>query len=370
MNPDHSYNLAPYAVSSNNTRGREHRESKHPYRSDFARDRDRIIHSSAFRRLEGKTQVFKPGSDDNFRTRLTHSIEVAQIGRTIADVLSLNDTLTEAICLAHDLGHSPFGHCGESTLNSIMADQGGFEHNRQTVRVIELLENPYPDFKGLNLLYETRLSLSRHQSTYDDPQGDEFSENNPPLEGQIANLADRIAYNCHDLEDGLRCRMLNRDELGKLEIIEWASKILDLKGITGNFIRNTRLVKLILDSLISDAIESSKENIKLTSPQSLDDITSAHKPLITLSSPMDKRLRELEGFLLNKMYHNSSLKIANKKAEESLRRLFELYLANPEKMPGYYQKFVSDHGLKRAVCDYISGMTDRYCLQLLKKSLS
>ncbi|MBP8305356.1 MAG: dNTP triphosphohydrolase, partial [Phycisphaerae bacterium] len=199
---------AGYAVTEANSRGRDFPEAPHPYRSPFERDRDRIIHSSAFRRLEGKTQVFTPGLDDFYRTRLTHTIEVAQIGRTMARALGLNEALTEAICLAHDLGHPPFGHAGEEVLNDLMAPYGGFEHNRQTLRIVTLLEHPYPRYMGLNLVYETRLGLAKHSSPYDSPGHVDFPEGVCSLEGQVADLADRIAYNGHDLEDGRRARLV------------------------------------------------------------------------------------------------------------------------------------------------------------------
>ena len=207
-----------YAVTEALSKGRAFTETPHRYRSDFERDRDRVIHCSAFRRLEGKTQVFTPGLDDYYRTRLTHTIEVAQIGRTIAKALGLNEALTEAICLAHDLGHPPFGHAGEAVLNDLMKDHGGFEHNSQTRRIVELLEHPYPAFMGLNLMYETRLGLAKHKSRYDVPQGDTFNEANCTLEGQIADLADRIAYNCHDLEDGMKARLLETEQMEPIEI--------------------------------------------------------------------------------------------------------------------------------------------------------
>jgi dGTPase len=201
---------APYAVDEHNSRGRQFPEKPHKYRTDFERDRDRIIHCAAFRRLEGKTQVFTTGLNDQYRTRMTHSIEVAQIGRTIARVLGLNESLTEAVCLAHDLGHSPFGHTGQDVLNQLMADAGGFEHNRQSLRIVDFLEHPYPDFPGLNLMVETRRALAKHQSPYDNPDGKPESI---CLEGRIADVADRIAYNCHDLEDGLRSRLWMKNSL-------------------------------------------------------------------------------------------------------------------------------------------------------------
>lgn len=360
--------LAPYAAQSGNSKGRQFKEASHPYRSDFDRDRDRIIHSSAFRRLEGKTQVFSPGRDDNFRTRLTHSIEVAQIGRTIAKVLRLNETLTEAICLAHDLGHSPFGHCGESALANIMKDDGGFEHNKQALRVVEILEKPYPDFRGMNLLYETRLGLSRHLSPYDHPEKDAFSHKNSSLEGQIANVADRIAYNCHDIEDGLRSRILSHEQLKSLAIYQRAYFDVDAAKISDSFVRNNRIVKSIMDRLIGDAISDSDKNIQKSSPQSLLEVLESESPLIGVDGIMDEQLRELEGFLLKNMYLGEEIKQTTSNVGGWLGELFEKFVETPELMPNYYRKFIDEFGLKRAVCDYIAGMTDSYCLKLLQKN--
>ena len=218
-----SNGLNPFAVTEKTSRGRPVPQKRHAYRSDFERERDRIIHCSAFRRLEGKSQVFTPGLDDYYRTRLTHSIEVAQIGRTIAMGLGLNESLTEAICLAHDLGHSPFGHAGEKVLDDLMSEFGGFEHNRQSLRIVDLLEHPYPNFMGLNLMYETRLGLARHRSPYDEVQAGSFDEQNCSLEGQVANVADRIAYNCHDLEDGMRAGLISQEMLKDVKIFTEAA---------------------------------------------------------------------------------------------------------------------------------------------------
>ncbi|MDH4241533.1 MAG: dNTP triphosphohydrolase, partial [Phycisphaerae bacterium] len=253
--------LAAYAVAEKGSRGRNFPEKPHPYRSAFERDRDRIIHCSAFRRLEGKTQVFTPGLDDHYRTRLTHSIEVAQIGRTIAKELGLNITLTEAICLAHDLGHPPFGHAGEKALDDLTADINGFEHNRQTVRVVELLEHPYPDFPGLNLMYETRLALAKHETPYDKPQDGQTGPANCSLEGQVADIADRIAYNCHDLEDGMRAGIIESEKLETIEIFTEAQIRLIAKAIEDKNILSTRTAKNIIDRLVGDCIDTSKKTI-------------------------------------------------------------------------------------------------------------
>ncbi|MHC4528004.1 MAG: dGTP triphosphohydrolase, partial [Planctomycetota bacterium] len=241
------HKLADYAVNEAASRGRAYHEMPHRYRTAFERDRDRIIHCSAFRRLEGKTQVFTPGLDDYYRTRLTHSIEVAQIGRTIAKTLGLNAALTEAICLAHDLGHSPFGHGGEQVLNDLMYEFGGFEHNRQSLRIVELLEHPYPDFAGLNLMHETRLGLAKHRTPYDKPEDEVFPEANCSLEGQVGDIADRIAVNCHDLEDGMRAGLIADEQLRQIAIFAEAESRINAAAIEDRTVRRTRTAKAIMD---------------------------------------------------------------------------------------------------------------------------
>ena len=357
--------LSRYAVTADNSRGRAHPEKPHSYRTDFERDRDRIIHCSAFRRLEGKAQVFTPGLDDYYRTRLTHSIEVAQIGRTIAKGLGLNESLTEAICLAHDLGHSPFGHNGEKALNNLLAEFGGFEHNRQTLRIVDLLEHPYPDFMGLNLMYETRLGLAKHRSTYDDPQGEAFNEKNCSLEGQIADLADRIAYNCHDLEDGQRARLIGAEKLKSVRIFDEAQKRIDADAIRDRTIRRTRTAKAIIDRLVSDCLAASKKTLAQTNPRTVDEVYACGENLIVLSGDCDAELSELEEFLMQNFYLHETLAQTAGKVEAWLKRLFDKLRCEPDVMPGYFQRFIPGQGLERAVCDYIAGMTDRFCLKML-----
>lgn len=357
--------LVSYAVTEARSRGRAVAETPHRYRSDFERDRDRIVHCSAFRRLEGKTQVFTPGLDDYYRTRLTHSIEVAQIGRTIARALGLNESLTEAICLAHDLGHPPFGHAGEAALNELMVEQGGFEHNAQTLRIVELLEHPYPTFMGLNLMYETRLGLAKHKSRYDVPQGDPFAEANCTLEGQIADLADRIAYNCHDLEDGMKARLLESEQMEGIEIFAEARQRVGAEAIDDWTIRRTRTAKAIIDTLVSDCIDTSGKNIGAAGIETPGDACARAENLVGLSAGCEGKLEALEAFLLDRFYHHESLFQTAEKVRQWLGELFERLCAEPSQMPGYFQRFIAQHGLQRAVCDYIAGMTDRYCLKLL-----
>jgi dGTPase len=363
-----SEELSPYAVTEASSRGRSFPEQPHPYRSDFERDRDRIIHCSAFRRLEGKTQVFTPGLDDYYRTRLTHSIEVAQIGRTIAKALGLNESLTEAICLAHDLGHSPFGHAGQEALNLLMQKFGGFEHNRQALRIVEMLEHPYPDFMGLNLMYETRLGLAKHKSPYDSQQDQSFAEANCSLEGQAANVADRIAYNCHDLEDGLRARVLKTTRLKDVPIFAEAHRRIDADAIDDLNIRRTRTAKTIINSLVGDCIEASKSSLARANVMTAPDVLASSKDMVTLSDQSDARLAELERFLMHNFYEHESLAATALKVKGWLTRLFETLCDHPERMPRYFQAFMQTEGRQRAVCDYIAGMTDRFCLKMLNEA--
>ncbi len=363
-----SAELARYAVTEKKSRGRGFAEKPHRYRCDFERDRDRIIHCSAFRRLEGKTQVFTPGLDDYYRTRLTHTIEVAQIGRTIARALNVSEPLTEAVCLAHDLGHAPFGHAGETVLNNLMAEFGGFEHNTQTVRIVELLEHPYPDFKGLNLMYETRLGLARHRGAYDNPSGDDFAEKNCSLEGQIANIADRIAYNCHDLEDGLRARILLPDQLSAVAIFTEARKRINANKITDHTIKRTRTAKAIIDKLVGDCIDASKAGLAEVKVVCLHDVYSKTENLVVFSPQSESQLRQLEKFLLDNFYHHQTLLASAEKTRTRLSSLFAKLCENPDLMPGYFRSFIAEHGLERTVCDYIAGMTDRFCLNMLEQS--
>jgi len=354
-----------YAVTEAVSKGRAFPEPPHPYRCDFERDRDRIIHSSAFRRLEGKTQVFSPGLDDYYRSRLTHSIEVAQIGRTIAKVLGLNENLTEAICLGHDLGHPPFGHSGERVLNELMADYDGFEHNAQTLRIVTLLEHPYPAFVGLNLMYETRLGLAKHRSRYTMPITDTLEEVNCTLEGQAADVADRIAYNCHDLEDGLRARLIEGNEMRHVQIYVEATRTVGVERIPDWTIRRTRTAKTITDRLVSDCIDSSRRQIAETGIQTAYQACNRTENLITLSPESDRLLTELERFLRANFYGHERLLAAAQRARGWLTELFEQLCRDSHRMPSYFRDFIPEYGPPRVVCDYIAGMTDRYCLKLL-----
>jgi dGTPase len=359
--------LKPYAVTDANSKGRRFKEPEHAYRGAFERDRDRIIHTSAFRRLEGKTQVFMPQINDQYRTRLTHSIEVSQIGRTIARVLGINEALTEAVCLAHDLGHSPFGHSGEAALNDLMRNSGGFEHNYQTMRIVELFERPYPNFIGLNLMYETRLALAKHKTHFDNPlRNKEFSEKNCSLEGQIADLADRIAYNCHDLEDGLRAKVISYDMVQDVSLCRQSIEICKEKNSSGGVIKYTRIAKTIIDMLVGDCIQTSKALIENENIQTLQQVFERNDNLITIGEEAEKGLRELEIFLLKNMYENPVVKAVSSQAKDWLTKVFCKFRDDPKLMPNFYQNLIPEFGLERTVCDYVSGMTDRYCLEMIK----
>ncbi len=382
--------LRSYAVTEAMSKGRAFAEPPHPYRSDFERDRDRIIHSSAFRRLEGKTQVFSPGLDDYYRSRLTHTIEVAQIGRTIAKVLGLNESLTEAICLAHDLGHPPFGHVGEEVLDELMADHGGFEHNAQTLRIVTLLEHPYPAFMGLNLMYETRLGLFRKTqdrerraenarlktggerqkvspSSIIGPLSSDFGEVNCTLEGQVADVADRIAYDCHDLEDGLRARLIAGSQMQHIQIYVEAAERAGVDRIQDWTIRRTRTAKAVTERLVSDCIDASRSNIAESGIETAYDACRKEDDLIGLSATSEALLADLESFLVSNLYHHDILMETAVKVRSWLAGLFERLSREPDLMPGYFQGFVPEYGLPRAVCDYIAGMTDRFCLKMLAR---
>jgi len=359
--------LQSFAVTESNSKGRRFKEPRHAYRSAFERDRDRIIHTSAFRRLEGKTQVFMPQTNDHYRTRLTHSIEVAQIGRTIAGALAVNEALTEAVCLAHDLGHSPFGHSGEAALNELMENYGGFEHNVQTIRIVDLLERPYPDFVGLNLMYETRLALARHKTTFDSPQKQDFPEKNCSLEGQIADIADRIAYNCHDLEDGLRAKLLNFEMIMKIQLCGQAAERCEADKISESLIKNTRIAKTIIDMLVGDCIETSRGAIACEHVENLRQVLETSDNFIALSDDAETGLIQLEEFLWDNMYEHKEIKAVSSQAAGWLKKVFEKFRSKPDLMPAYYQSLIKEFGLERTVCDYIAGMTDWYCLEMIKE---
>ena len=356
--------LASVAQKSGESRGRLHCEPSHAYRTEFQRDRARIIHSRAFRRLEYKTQVFLNGTGDHLRTRLTHSIEVASISRTIARALRLNEDLAEAIALAHDLGHPAFGHSGEEMLAECMRDHGGFDHNRQSVRVVELLETPYPNFAGLNLTFEVREGLRKHERPYKfpAPSGEEYAY--PSLEAQIADLADEITYYSHDLDDALDFEILTPARLEENDV--WRNShcaVLSRYGGTREPELHKLVIREIIDREVHDLVATSAESIAESGVRSADDVRRQTAPLIRYSDELAKANRALRKFLYQNVYYHPRVAEVNQRACEMLGRVFEAYLADPDRLGEGAMRRVENEGLHRTVCDYIAGMTDRYVME-------
>jgi dGTPase len=357
--------LAPYAQFSGDTRGREHAEPPPLWRTEYQRDRDRVIHSRAFRRLEYKTQVFLNGTGDHLRTRLTHTIEVAAIARNIASALKLNTDLAETIALAHDLGHSPFGHKGESVLARLMADHGGFEHNRQSLRIVEVLEQKYPAFPGLNLSWEVREGLAKHHTAYDHPgKRANFDAKNSSLEAQVANLADEIAYYSHDLDDGLDSGLLSEKNLRRCVRL-WAHAARLVKREHGNLPDECRryfIIRTIIDLQIKDVVVTSERLIRAARVTSADDARRCPKALVKYSAERRRLNLELRRYLYKNLYFNPLVNEPHLRARQLLRDLFHFYLKHPKEIGGQSRRQTREAGLHRVVCDYIAGMTDRYAM--------
>lgn len=368
--------LAPYATRESGSRGRQFTEPPPNTRTEFQRDRDRIVHSSAFRRLEYKTQVFVNHEGDMFRTRLTHSIEVAQIGRSIARVLKLNEALTETIALAHDLGHTPFGHAGQDILNACMADYGGFEHNLQSLRIVDELEEKYADFNGLNLTFETREGILKHCSLPNAKRlgelGQRFIDKQQPgLEAQITNIADQIAYNNHDIDDGLRAGLISFDDLCEArlfreqhEVVMAAYPKLPEKRATHEIIRR------MINCQVTDFLATTTQLIAKANPFTRADILKQTEPLVGFSEDMQAMNLELKQFLHNNLYRHYRVHRMSAKAANIIRSLFDAFIEDPRLLPPEQQKHVltleqdaGDTGRARGIADYIAGMTDRYAIR-------
>jgi len=355
--------LSPYAQKSNESRGRALPDQVHIFRSEFQRDRDRIIHSTAFRRLEYKTQVVLNGTGDHFRTRLTHTIEVAAVSRTIARTLGLNEDLAEAVSLAHDLGHSPFGHPGEHTLNNLMASHGGFEHNLQSLRVVEQLENKYPEFNGLNLTWEVREGLCKHI-----PESPHRVGSHPSLEGQVADLADEIAYCSSDLDDALDSGLIDAEELRALDL--WKEVEADVLARYSRLdpSRHRRyVIRCIVNRLVEDACEESSRLIDEAGVASADEARHAPRRLIGFSIAMRSQVQNLRDFLLRRFYYHPDVTEVNERACRLLQDLFVFYHEHPHQVTERYALRIKKHGVARTVCDYVAGMTDRYALEMYRK---
>ena len=366
--------LAPYSAYSEHSRGRQYSEDSPSYRSEYQRDRDRIVHSVAFRRLEYKTQVFVNHEGDLFRTRLTHSIEVAQIARSIARELDLNEDLTEAISLAHDLGHTPFGHSGQDTLNACMKDYGGFEHNLQSLRVVDVLEQRYADFPGVNLTFETREGILKHCSRKNAAElgdvGQRFIEGKQPgLEAQLANLADSIAYNNHDVDDGLRGGLITVEQLRESRLFaiqcEKVSKM--YPQLDGRRIIN-ETVRRMINYLVVDLIETSRDRLHDSGVRSIDDVRNYPEPILMHSDAVAKESLELKQFLRRNLYEHYRVLRMSKKAERVISRMFQAFMEDYRILPTQYHELSaelsdnSENRLARIVADYIAGMTDRFAI--------
>jgi dGTPase len=356
--------LAPYGVRTKDTKGRAYLDSEPAYRTAFQRDRDRIIHTTAFRRLEYKTQVFINYEGDYFRTRLTHTLEVTQIGRTLARALGANEDLVETICLAHDLGHSPFGHSGEVALARLMKEFSGFDHNRQSLRIVTELEQRYPEFPGLNLTWEVREGIVKHESEYDISDAREYDPNlRGNLETQIANVADELAYTTHDLDDGLRSGMITSDMLEGIALWEILRETYKWRGPALDDIERHRMIRQLVGLMVSDMVESTDDRLKDSAVHSALDIQLLKTNVIGYGEDMQRRNREIKDFLYKKMYSHFRVVRMGVKAERVITDLFNAYRAEPAILPESVNRFTDQRGLERTICDYIAGMTDRFAIE-------
>lgn len=359
--------LAPYGLQSATSRGRVYPEAESASRMAFERDRDRVLHTTAFRRLEYKTQVFVFYEGDHYRTRLTHTLEVAQIGRSLARTLGANQDLTEAICLGHDLGHPPFGHAGEHALNALMSDHGGFNHNTQSYRIVSELEKRYADFAGLNLTYETRAGMIKHETDYDQSDASDYEpEKRASLEAQIANLADEIAYNAHDLEDGLRASLFTPNDLAELAI--WQD-LKELVGWRGSFTPLTRdeIIRELIGLAMSDVLAHTSHKIEQHKVQTPEQLQLLPENVVGYTSDFYPKVRALKKFLFERMYHHYRLVRMQQKAERFISELFHAYIKEPKMLPTETQQQLEHKSRHRVVTDYIAGMTDRYALDEWEK---
>ena len=363
--------LAPYAMKSRESKGRLYPEAEDRYRTVYRRDRDRIIHTTAFRRLEYKTQVFVNHEGDHYRTRLTHTLEVAQIAESIARVLRLNEDLVEVVALAHDIGHPPLGHAGEDALRELMQEHGGFDHNIQGLRVVDVLEARYPSFPGLNLTWEVRESINKHRTPYDQPDMQVALDPTraPLLESQIADVADEIAYDNHDLDDGLASGILREEELDGTAL--WRSSREAVEASTPGLkpeIRNYQIIRSLINRQVTDLISASAEQLQQRKIQSVEDVRTCSERLITFSRDMLELRTPLKQLLWDQFYHHYRVARMADKAKRFIGELFHHYLKHPEQLPNTTRSRITrGEDPHRVVCDYLAGMTDRYCLEEYKK---
>jgi dGTPase len=361
--------LAPYAIRSKDSKGREHPEDEPDYRTVFMRDRDRILHTTAFRRLEYKTQVFINYEGDYYRTRLTHTLEVAQIGRSVASALGANEDLVETICLAHDLGHPPFGHAGERKLSALMVDQGGFNHNRHSYRIVTKLEKRYPEFDGLNLTWEVKEGIVKHETENDVSDASEFDASlRGHLEAQIANAADELAYTAHDLDDGLRSGLITPEQLAGISLWEVINESIG-RNRTDRLdeLARHRLIRRLIGIEVTDLIQSIDRMIRRSGIRNVEELQKLPYNVVGFSEDMHRRNRELKDFLYENLYNHYRVVRMTVKAEQVIERLFNAYITEPTILPDHIQTTIDDIGLEQTVCFYIAGMTDRFATDEYQK---
>ncbi len=356
--------LAPYGIRSKNSKGRKYPEEEADYRTRFQRDRERVIHTTAFRRLEYKTQVFINHEGDYYRTRLTHSIEVAQIGRSVARTLGANEDLIETICLAHDIGHPPFGHSGETALARLMKEHGGFNHNQHSLRIVTELENRYPDFPGLNLSWEVLEGMVKHETDYDIADAQEYDpELRGSLEAQIANVADELAYTSHDLDDGLRSGMITPAQLDGIALWEIVNESIGRRrSDTLDDLSRHQIIRRLINFEITDLIQSIDRYLRKSNVSSSLDLQKLPFNVAGFSEDMYRRNRELKDFLFNKLYRHHRVVRMSVKSEKIITDIFTMYQKTPSALPEAVQELIPQRGLERTICDYIAGMTDRFAI--------
>lgn len=362
--------LAPYAMKSQHSRGRAYPEKEHPYRTCYQRDRDRIIHTTAFRRLEYKTQVFVNHEGDNYRTRLTHTIEVAQIARSIGQALRLNGDLIETLALAHDIGHGPFGHAGEEALRDMMKDHGGFDHNLQGLRVVDFLEERYPGFKGLNLTWEVREGINKHTTPFDQPDRSKAldPDKSPLLETQVVDIADEIAYDNHDLDDGIASGLLKEEELVQTPMWEEArhAVLKEMPSLSG-MVLVKQIIRYLINFQITCLITTSEELLSDHRIRSTEDVRRSSQRFILFDSEMADKRKVLKGYLFQNLYHHYRVVRMSDKAKRFVKDLFGVYLQNPDQLPPAFKSRLSKETPHRVICDYLAGMTDRFALDEYKR---
>jgi dGTPase len=361
--------LADYACFSSSSRGRLFPQVEHPIRTAFQRDRDRVVHSAAFRRMEYKTQVFVNYEGDHYRTRLTHTMEVAQISRTVARALGLNEDLAEAIALVHDLGHTPFGHSGEEVLNELMSAFGGFHHNRQSLRVVDLLERRYPEHAGLNLTYEVREGIAKHETGHEPIHPELFPpDEKPTMEASLVDLADAVAYNSHDVDDGLSSEILIWSELEQTKLWFEAKELSERKHPElDKKHRRYAIVRLLVDQQVSDLINQTMQNLQREQIRTLNNVRRSKQKLVGFSDEVASKIDELKSFLTEKMYHHPHLLAMSDQARTVIETLFRAYKSDPYKLHGKFKLRLENEPIEIIICDFIAGMTDRYAYRMYEE---